>query len=120
MIFLVALFSIVLSVAAQASLKAGMSHDAVQLAMQGGASLEVLAAVFQRPQIGLGLLLYGSSAMVWLYVLANWDVSKAYPLVGMGFVLTLLVGYLMGETVSLQRMAGVVLIAAGVALVSRS
>lgn len=46
--------------------------------------------------------------------------SKAYPLVGLGFVFTVLVGYLLGEQVTLPRVIGVALICAGVFLVGRS
>ena len=38
-----------------------------------------------------GFMLYGLGAIVWLGVLAKWDVSKAYPLVGLGFLLSALV-----------------------------
>jgi drug/metabolite transporter (DMT)-like permease len=67
-----------------------------------------------------GLVLYVASAGVWLGVLSRWEVSKAYPLVGLGFVLTLGVGWALGEQVGALRVAGVVLIAAGVVLVSQS
>jgi multidrug transporter EmrE-like cation transporter len=53
-------------------------------------------------------------------VLAKWDVSKAYPLVGLGFVFTVLIGFVAGENVSLPRIFGVVFICVGVWLVARS
>jgi drug/metabolite transporter (DMT)-like permease len=67
-----------------------------------------------------GFILYGLGAVVWLSVLAKWDVSKAYPLVGLGFVLTAIVGVLIGEAVTLGRLLGVILISFGVILVGRS
>jgi multidrug transporter EmrE-like cation transporter len=57
---------------------------------------------------------------VWLGVLSKWDVSKAYPLVGLGFALTVLIGLLAGEQVTLLRGIGVVLICAGVWAVSQT
>ena len=53
-------------------------------------------------------------------MLSKWDVSKAYPLVGLGFALTLLIGWLAGEQVTLQRIGGVLLICAGVWIVGRT
>lgn len=67
-----------------------------------------------------GFLLYGLGAVVWLGVLSKWDVSKAYPLVGLGFALTVAIGWIMGEHVTLARMIGVALICSGVFLVGRS
>ena len=58
--------------------------------------------------------------MAWLGVLSQWEVSKAYPLAGLGFVLTLPIAYLLGEQVSMSRVIGVALICAGVVLVGRS
>ena len=63
-----------------------------------------------------GFLLYGLGAVVWLGVLSRWDVSKAYPLVGLGFAFTVAIGLMTGEHVTLSRMAGVALIRARVFL----
>jgi multidrug transporter EmrE-like cation transporter len=57
---------------------------------------------------------------VWLAVLSRWDVSKAYPLVGVGFALAVGIGWLLGESVNAQRIAGVALIVAGIVLTARS
>jgi len=67
-----------------------------------------------------GLMLYALGAIVWLGVLARWDVSKAYPMVGLGFGLTVAIGFLLGEQVTLLRIIGVILICTGVFLISRS
>ena len=67
-----------------------------------------------------GLLLYVMSAIVWLKILSQWEVSKAYPLVGVGFALTVIVGWMLGEQVGAQRIGGVALISLGVILVARS
>ena len=68
----------------------------------------------------LGFSLYGLGAVVWLAVLSQWDVSKAYPLVGIGFVLTALFGWFLGEDVTILRLFGVALICAGIACVGWS
>jgi uncharacterized membrane protein len=107
---LLAICSVLLSVAAQFLLKAGMKAN-------GAAG--TLSALLQ-PFVLAGLAAYGLSALVWLSVLARWEVSKAYPLVGAGFALTVLLGFVMGEAVSVTRWVGVGLICAGVFVVSRS
>ena len=107
---ILALASILLSVAAQFALKAGMKVHA------GAAPWLALL----QPMVLLGLALYGAGAMVWLAVLAKWDVSKAYPLVGIGFALSVLVGYVMGEQFGISRWAGVAFICLGVYLISKT
>jgi len=115
-----ALLSIGLSVAAQFLLKAGMAGNAVRDALAGPLSLRLAGALATDWRILAGFALYGVGALAWLGVLARWDVSKAYPLVGLGFVATLAVGFLQGEQVTLARIAGVLLICAGVFVIARS
>ncbi len=116
--FLLALVSIAISVSAQFVFKHGMR----QFTSRGpSASLfDSVATLALNPWILLGFLLYGVGAVIWLSVLARWDVSKAYPLVGFGFVLTLVLGLALGEAVTVLRGAGVLCICVGVALVARS
>jgi multidrug transporter EmrE-like cation transporter len=114
---IVAVISIVLSVAAQFSLKAGMSGLQYKGTQEPFSSWVLLSILTNRFVI-LGFFLYGLGAIVWLAVLSKWDVSKAYPLVGLGFLLTVAVGFLMGEQVTVTRAIGVGLISAGVFVVS--
>lgn len=115
-----ALISIVFSVAAQFCLKAGMSSNSVRTAMEAKISIQGVFTLISSPYIVAGFMLYGMGAMIWLAVLARWDVSKAYPIVGLGFVLAALIGLTQGENISLLRMAGIVLIVSGVAVVART
>ena len=118
--FLIALISIALSVVAQFSLKAGMSGEKVQNALQQSNLLKTFFNVFTDKYVFSGFLLYALGAVVWLAVLSKWDVSKAYPLVGLGFVFTVAIGFFVGEQVTIPRVIGVALICAGVFLVGRS
>jgi len=119
-ILFLAIISIALSVTAQFSLKAGMSEEGVRAALAQNYSLRTLWDVLRNRYIFGGFLLYGLGAVAWLGVLSKWDVSKAYPLVGLGFVFTVGVGYLLGEQVTLPRVIGVALICAGVFVVGKS
>ena len=117
---LIAILSVALSVTAQFSLKAGMSGEGVKALLAQPQSLRIFFYILMDKYVLIGFLLYGIGAAVWLGVLSKWDVSKAYPLVGLGFVFTMVVGYLLGEQVSVPRVIGVTLICAGVFLVARS
>lgn len=111
---LLAIVSILISVAAQFSLKAGMA------AVKAGLEPASLLTTFTNKFVLLGFALYGLGAVVWLGVLSKWEVSKAYPLVGLGFAMTAVVGMLIGEQVSLLRLGGVALICSGVVLIART
>ena len=71
------------------------------------------------PMVWLGVVLYGASAVLWLWVLSRLDVSLAYPLVSLGFVVTMALGVLwLGEPFSWLRVAGCTLIVVGVSLLA--
>lgn len=68
-----------------------------------------------------GLSCYLISLFLWLAVLGKLQVSQAYPLLSLGYVLTAVVGYFfMHEDVNLVRIAGLALIIAGIIVISRS
>jgi len=68
-----------------------------------------------------GLTAYVISVIVWLLVLSRVDVSVAYPMLSLGYVVTALVAYFVfGENISLVRMTGIFIILVGVYMVARS
>lgn len=117
---MMAITSIIISVAAQFALKNGMSSIEVKEVLSQPATLRTIFVILTNKFVIGGFLLYGLGAVVWLGVLSRWDVSKAYPLVGMGFGLTVIVGLLMGEQITISRAIGVALICVGVVVVGRS
>lgn len=118
--FFLAIVGIAFSVAAQFSLKAGMSDATAKVLQQETNALRSIAIVLSNKYVVGGLILYGLGAIVWLAVLSKWDVSKAYPLVGFGFVITAAVGFYVGEAVTLVRVIGILMVTAGVVLISQS
>jgi drug/metabolite transporter (DMT)-like permease len=119
--YVLALVSVLLSVAAQFALKAGVAAmpPAARATSMSGA-FELMWSLASQRYLLLGLVLYAVSAVVWLGVLARLEVSKAYPMVGLGFAITVVLGWWVGESVTPLRVAGVLLICLGVALVGRS
>lgn len=116
----IAVSSIVLSVMAQFALKAGMSSSDVREVIAQPMALRTIFIVLTNKFVFGGFCLYGLGAIVWLGVLSKWEVSKAYPLVGLGFAFTVLAGLMFGEQVTPLRAAGVALICAGVWVVSKT
>ena len=95
-----AVFCVLLSSAAQIAMKRGMGAPAdSDLSSTYGHALT-------SPLVWLGLMLYGLSAVLWLWVLSRLPVSLAYPLVSLGFVVTMGVGVVwLGEPFSWVRHA---------------
>ena len=88
-------------------------------------SLESLIPVFIKaflsPYILLGLGCYVTGFCIWLIVLAKAEVSYAYPLISLGYVLTAVMGWwLLGENVTWLRMAGIIVTCLGVFVISQS
>jgi multidrug transporter EmrE-like cation transporter len=117
---LVIFLSVAITAAAQLVLKVGMTSPSVQRLIGEGFSPRLIG-IFFDPYVFGGLFLYFGAAMLWLFVLAKFEVSYAYPFVALGFVLTALAGWLLfDDTMSLGRALGTLLICVGVALVARS
>jgi multidrug transporter EmrE-like cation transporter len=115
------LLSISLSAIAQVLFKFGMSSVAVRQALAVGSPMQAAIAVFLSAGVLGGLSLYGIGTVLWLGVLSRTEVSQAYPFVGLGFVLTALIGYfLFGDALGPLRIVGIALVVAGIFLISRS
>ncbi len=94
-----------------------LAHGMKQLGDIGNSPFALIGALF-HPWVALGV------ALLILWTLANmallsWaDLSYVLPVTAIGYVLTALSGkYLLGETITLEHWAGIVLITAGVILV---
>lgn len=115
------LLSVTLSAVAQLVLKKGMSAPSMQTAMANGSGFEVVMRIVFSPLVLGGLFIYFLGALVWLLVLSKVDLSQAYPLVGLGFIITMILSIVfLSETVSIWRFAGTFVIISGVIMVVRS
>ena len=74
----------------------------------------------QWPIIG-GLTCYVLSVVLWIIALSRVDVSIAYPMLSLGYVVTAFgAWYLFGEALSAQRLMAIVVILIGVAWLART
>lgn len=113
---LMVLVSVLLSVAAQLSLKAGMGRLVFPETL---ISIESVGLILNRFVL-FGLFCYGMSMVFWLYVLTKVEVSRAYPFVGLGFVGTMLFAhFLLNEPITAQKLIGTLLVVSGVMLLAR-
>ncbi len=74
-----------------------------------------------EPHIVSGLACYVISVVVWIMALSRVEVSVAYPLLSVGYVVNAIAAwYLFGEALTPVRLAGIGVIIVGVCLVTRS
>ncbi len=108
--YLSLLLSIVFGIGGQLLLKAGASR----------ASGNIIAQLFAPLSI-CGLALYFFSAMAYMYALRKLPVSVAFPTVAISYPIVALLAYwTAGEQLGLNRILGIGLVVAGVALIHRS
>jgi multidrug transporter EmrE-like cation transporter len=120
MIFILILVGVLLNAGAQLLLKAGMGqigHFEFSAANVVPIGIKVMA----NPPIVSGLALYVISVGVWLMVLSRVQVSFAYPMLSIGYVVNAVAAnYLFGEPLTSMRILGIFIIIAGVYLVAQS
>jgi multidrug transporter EmrE-like cation transporter len=114
------LFGVLLNAAAQLLLKAGVREVGAFEFSAAQAAPVARALATSGPIIG-GLVCYGVSVVVWIMALSRVEVSLAYPMLSIGYVVNALLAYwLFGEAVGPQRLLGIAVIIVGVVIVSRS
>ncbi|MBB3012854.1 EamA family transporter [Cupriavidus alkaliphilus] len=114
------LTGVLLNAAAQLLLKAGVSAVGAITLDRGTLLVTALRVLTQWPVLA-GLTLYVVSVGVWIVGLSRVDVSMAYPMLSLGYVVNALAAWwLFGEIIGPLRVAGILLILAGVFLIARS
>ncbi|MBC2578894.1 EamA family transporter [Clostridium sp. DJ247] len=80
-----------------------------------------ILSILKNGPVMCGTISYGLSFLIWIKVLSKVELSYAYPMVSIGYVLTMFFSYfLFKENISLIRITGVGFIIIGVILVARS
>ncbi|HET7197196.1 MAG TPA: SMR family transporter [Burkholderiales bacterium] len=114
------LFGVLLNATAQLLLKAG-TNAVGRFEFAAANIVPVATRVAFEPHILAGMSCYAVSLVVWIMGLSRVQVSIAYPMLSLGYVINALgAWYLFGESVGAMRIAGVGLIVAGVCLIARS
>lgn len=117
---LLILVCVALGVGGQLLLKHGMSADRDAVDRMDEV-LPRLAKAAINPVVIAGFLLYALSAALWLIVLTRAELSWAYPMLSLGYVLVVLLSrVLFHEAVTPPRLVGTLVIVAGVWLISRT
>ena len=118
--FALILFGVLLNAVAQLALKAGVRQLGHFEFSPANAWPVASALATNLPIIG-GLSCYVVSVVVWILALSRVEVSMAYPMLSIGYVVNAFIAYYwFGEALAAQKLLGIGFIVVGVVLVAKS
>jgi multidrug transporter EmrE-like cation transporter len=114
------LASVTLAAIAQVTLKVGMNHvtdaNGGELALNADSLKQIATNVW----VWAGLVIFGVSAVLWLFALSKANLSYAYPFAALGYVIIVTASILfLGEHMRPLGWAGVAFIVAGIVLIAQ-
>ncbi len=118
--FVLLLIAIVMTNAGELLLKRGMSMLGV-MSLHPETLIPTLFRTFTNPFVLAGFVLVFGASIFWLAVLSRVDLSWAYPMLSLGYVLVVILSAIfLNETITLTRVFGVLIIVTGVFVLFRS
>ncbi|MDB5865630.1 MAG: 4-amino-4-deoxy-L-arabinose transferase [Betaproteobacteria bacterium] len=117
--FALILTGVMLNAVAQLMLKAGTNRvGALELSYQ---SLSVLPSLALSAPILTGLSCYAVSVVVWIVALSRVEVSVAYPMLSIGYIVNAIAAWMLfGETLNPMKLAAIAVISVGVCMLAWS
>jgi drug/metabolite transporter (DMT)-like permease len=117
--FLLILVTVIINTSGQLVMKSGMNKVGA-ISIRDNLFRGLWSAVTNLHVI-LGFTFYVVSAALWLVILSKVQLSWAFPMLSLSYVLVVLLSrVLLQETLSAQKLLGTIVIVIGVALVSRT
>lgn len=118
--FCIILTGVLLNAIAQLALKASV-REMGAIGLNFSSSATAFLRLAFEPFLWIGLFCYGVSVIVWILALSRVDVSIAYPMLSMGYVVNALFAWqLFGEAMNPARIIGMGIILIGVYVLARS
>lgn len=114
------LASVTLAAIAQVTLKVGMNHvtdaNGGELALNADSLKQIASNVW----VWAGLVIFGVSAVLWLFALSKANLSYAYPFAALGYVIIVTASILfLGEHMRPLGWVGVAFIVVGIVLIAQ-
>ena len=115
--YILLFFNVLLTVMGQILLKQGVSKVGV---INFRELVPKLTQVILNPYVIGGISIYGFTTFVWLVILSRVKLSIAYPMLSLGYVLTIPFSWLFfKESIPRVRIIGAIIICIGVYLVAQ-
>lgn len=116
--YLLLFFNVLLTVFGQILLKKGVTE--VGRINSFSELMQKLGQVIFNPYVLSGMAIYGFTTFVWLVILSRVKLSIAYPMLSLGYVLTIPFSWLFfKESIPRVRIIGAIIICIGVYLVAQ-
>lgn len=114
------ILSVFLGSVGQILMKYGMNRISLKKEDFTSTLIVLIKAMF-HPLVFSGLFSYGISMIIWLWVLAKYELSYARPFVSLGYIVIILYSFFVfKEHISFERWIGIILTFIGVFLVAKS
>jgi multidrug transporter EmrE-like cation transporter len=116
------LTSIVLGSIGQVVLKIGANklENISQVAFSIESILKIVWEIFSTPVIIVGLVFFALSFLLWVVVLTKMQLSYAYPMVSLGYIVVSILSYLIfKESFTLNKILGIGIIIIGIFIINR-
>lgn len=109
------LASIIMGAVGQILLKVGANRlDGIALTLSG------LLSIARNSYILIGLVLFGTSFLLWVKVLTRNDLSYVYPMVSLSYIIIILASrFLFGEPFTTNKIIGIAAIISGVFIINK-
>lgn len=109
-VLLLILLSVLCGSLGQVILKLGANN----LAETHSSFLHYLLEVLKLPEIWAGLFLFGMSFLIWIKVLTKAELSFAYPLVSLSYIVVVVLSYfIFHESITVLKVIGIAFILIG-------
>lgn len=118
--FALVMTGVLLNAVAQLALKASVSDTGI-INLDMHSLLSSAGSLAFNLWLWLGLFCYAISVVVWILALSRVDVSIAYPMLSIGYIVNAVsASYLFDEPLGLGKVAGIGIIIVGVYILARS
>ncbi len=82
--------------------------------------LSDIIRIIKIPEIMIGLIFFGTSFLLWIKVLTKAELSYAYPMVSLGYIIVITLSYfLFDESFTYTKMVGISFIIIGVFILNK-
>lgn len=118
--FALIICGVLLNAFAQLALKASVKNIG-EIKLSTSEAWTVSQQLMVEPALWAGLFCYGISVVVWIVALSRVDVSIAYPMLSIGYIVNAFFAWMLfGETMTPDRLLGIGVIIVGVYILARS
>jgi drug/metabolite transporter (DMT)-like permease len=120
-IILLVLLSESITVIGQILFKKSTNNIGTYNLRDGSDRIRFLAEIFTTPQLWLGLLAMALGLIVWLFAIAQGNLSLVFPIGSVQYILILFLAHkFLGEKIDRMKLIGTLLVMAGIVLMSVS